>query len=311
MIHGVRYVRQDVKYISQRHVCPICNTSLSVIKVFKVINSNSEEAKSIPSILPSTVIGNRGLKFRNYSTIGNIKWYWKEFKCQNCCRRFTVDQMKQIEAAPNECKEGLVASFDKSPKQTDELLVEAESNLSPEKGQKKTLKFALCIAIPIVFIVFILIAVVIALSSGSKFVDTNGPENFALTEITRDDILNKNNNYRSSMVSEKHSGWHTNIIGTSLRDCDYDQISKSFGKVYGVLILQATKISSDNLTLNIASSLESGNAEIIVLIDGEYYCSVDVNQNQYITLQNISHKEVIVKLAAEDAKIKIEVKRIY
>lgn len=170
---------------------------------------------------------------------------------------------------------------------------------------------ALCISIPVVVIVAILIAAVISLTSESDFVDTNGPENFALTEITRDDILSKDNNYRSFMVSERHSGRHTNIIGTRLRDYDYDHISRSFGKIHGIVILQATKISGNTLTLSISSSVESGNAEIVIIVDGEYYCSVDVNQDQSITLQNVSNKEVIVKLAGEEAKMKIDVTRVY
>ncbi len=170
---------------------------------------------------------------------------------------------------------------------------------------------ALCISIPVAIIVAILIAVIISLASESNFVDTNGPENFALTEITRDDILSKNNNYRSSMASEQHSGRHTNIIGTKLPDVDYDHISRSFGKIHGVVILQATKISGNTLTFNINSSVESGNAEIVIIVDGEYYCSVDVNQNQSITLQNISNKEILIKLAGEEAKMKIDVTRVY
>ena len=170
---------------------------------------------------------------------------------------------------------------------------------------------ALCISIPVVVIVAILIAVIISLTSESDFIDTNGPENFALTEITQDDILSKDNNCRSSVREASHSGRHTNIIGTRLRDCDYDYISKSFGKIHGVMILQATKISENTLTLNINSSVESGNAEIVIVVDGEYYCSVDVNQHQSITLQNVSNKEVIVKLAGEEAKMKIDVTRVY
>ena len=169
----------------------------------------------------------------------------------------------------------------------------------------------LCIAIPIAVILAILIAVIISLASESKFVDANGPDNFALTEITQDDILSKNNNYRSSMVSEKHSGRHSNILGTRLRDVDYDYTSRSFGKIHGVIILQATKISGNTLTLNINSSVESGNAEIVIVVDGEYYCSVDVNECQSITLQDVPNKEVIVKLAGEGAKMKIEVTRVY
>lgn len=190
---------------------------------------------------------------------------------------------------------------------------EASSEAEPigkhKKSIQKPLRLALCIAVPTIVITLILVTVIVL--STPKFVDTNGSDNFALTEITREDILKQDNNYRSSMESEKHSGFHTNFIGRKLRDCDYDSISKSFGKVYGVLILQATKIFSNTLTLHINSSVESGNAEIIILIDGEYYCSVDVNENHSITLQDISNKEVIVKLAAEDAKIKIDVNRIY
>ena len=309
MIHGVRYVRQDINYISQRHICPICNTSLGVIKVSKVINSNSEEVKKIPPIIPRTVIGTRGLKFRNYTAVGNIKWNWKEFECPSCSHRFTVDQMKQIEASPKECWEEMVASFDKLPEQTDEEIFGLESTQNTKKDRKKPLKIALCITISTIVIASILIAVIIL--STPEFVDTNGPDNFALTEITRGDILKLNKNYRASMVSEKHSGAHTNIIGTRLRDSDYDYISKSFGKLHGVLILQATKISRNSLTLNINSLVVSGNAEILIIVDGEYYCSVDVNQKQSITLQDISNKEVIVKLAGENAKMKIDVNRRY
>ena len=179
------------------------------------------------------------------------------------------------------------------------------------KKSKNTLALVLCITIPAVAALLIALAVIISVASSSKFVDTNGPENFSLTEITRGEILSKDNNYRSSMVSERHSGHHTNIIGTRLRDYDYDYISRSFGKIHGVVILQATKISKNTLTLNINSSVESGNAEIVIIVDGEYYCSVDVNQDQPITLQGISNKEVVVKLAGEGAKMKIDVTRVY
>ena len=309
MIHGVRYVRQDISYISKKHSCPICNTFLNTIEVSKIINSNSEEAKKITPIIPGTVIGTRGLKFRNYTAIGNIKWIWKEFECPNCCHRFTVEQMKQIEASPKECWEDIVASFDEFCEQANEENPKIDATINKNQNSTKPLKIALCIAIPVIIIALVLVAFIIV--STSKFVDTNGPYNFALTEITRDDILNKDNSYRSSMMSEKYYGLRTNVIGTRFRDCDYDYISKSFEKVYGVLTVQATRISSDSLTLNINSSVESGNAEIIILIDREYYCSVDVNENKSITLHGIANKEVLVKLAGEDAKIKIDVSRIY
>lgn len=57
--------------------------------------------------------------------------------------------------------------------------------------------------------------------------------------------------------------------------------------------------------------MESGNAEIVIIVDGEYYCSVDVNQDQSIMIQDVRDKEVIIKLAGEEAKMKIDVTRVY
>lgn len=170
---------------------------------------------------------------------------------------------------------------------------------------------ALCISIPVAVIAVILMAILIPFTLESDFVDTNGPDNFALTEISRDEILSKDNNYRSSVGSAKHAGKHTKIVGEELRECDYDYVSKDFRNLHGVVVFLATKTSENILTLNINSSVESGNAEIVIIVDGKYYCSVDVNQAQSITLQGISNKEVIVKLAGEGAKMKIDVTRVY
>lgn len=302
MIHGIRYVRQDVTYISKKHTCPICNAQLNVVKVSKIINSKSEEAHDLPPIVPRTVIG-RGVKFRNYNAVGNIKWIWKQFECPHCQHRFTVEQLKQIESSTKENWNAIISSFDEPPMQVDE-------EISMQQKKQNKLKLALLITIPIIIAFALAIWLIIELSS-SNFIDTNGPDNFALTEITREDILESDKNYKSSMEVKKRSGSRTYVVGTRFREYDRDNINISYGKLYGVTILQATKIFSNSLTLNISSSIESGNAEIIVVIDGEYYCSVNINQDQSISLQNISGKEVIIKLAGEDAKIKVDIVRTY
>lgn len=307
MVHGVRYVRQDVSYLSKKHSCPVCDTQLNVIKASKIINSASEETKEIPPIVPKITMSGRGIKFRKYNAIGNIKWIWKEFECPSCHHRFTVEQMKQIESAPKENWGEMVASFDELPQQTDEVTPETDSAQNAEKRVKNPLKLALCIAIPVVVLIVVLVAIMIF--STPKFVDTNGPDNFELTQITRDDILKPNSSYRSFMETEKHSGYQTYIVGEKFSECDYDYISRSYGKFHGISIIHATKIYTNRLTLDIDSSIESGNAEIVILVDGEYYCSVDVNQQQTVVLTHISGKEVLIKLAGEDAKIKIDVQR--
>ena len=113
-----------------------------------------------------------------------------------------------------------------------------------DSGQRKAkaFKIAICIAVPVLVIALIVGAVLRATTS--DFVDTNGVDNFALTEITREEILNSDSDYRATMSSEQHAGKHTNIVGTRLRDCDYDHVSRSFGRLDGVLILQATNVSA-------------------------------------------------------------------
>lgn len=302
MIHGIRYVRQDVIYISKKHYCPICNTLLNVVKVSKVINSNSEEAKDLPPILPKTVIG-RGVKFRNYTAVGNIKWIWKQFECPNCKHRFTVDQMKQIESSPKEQWIELVSSFNEP------LMNSNEENFENQKSKNK-LKLALLITIPTVILLSLVIMLFVFLTP-PDFVDTNGPENFSLVELTREDILKSENNYMASFQSINSGGAHTYIVGTRYREYDRDYINASYDMIHGVTMLQATKIFSNTLTLNINSLVEKGNAEIIITVDGEYYCSIPVNQYQFITLQDVSGKNVIVKLAGEVAKVKVDIVRTY
>ncbi len=179
------------------------------------------------------------------------------------------------------------------------------------KKSKSKLKLALLITIPTIIFLALVIGLIIIFLPSSDFVDTNGPDNFALVELTKEDILKSDNNYRASFKSIKRTGNHTYVVGTKFREYDRDYINASYGTIHGVTILQATKIFDNTLTLNIKSSVEKGNAEIFVTVDGEYYCSIPVNQNQSITLQDISGKEIIVKLAGEGAKLKVDVARTY
>lgn len=170
---------------------------------------------------------------------------------------------------------------------------------------------AQCLCIPLLVMALVLTVFAVTQCSDADFVDTNGPENFALTEITREDIVGEYEKFTVLTTSQTHSGKHTNISEAKLQKYDYDSISMAFEKIHGVVPLHASKVSDNTLTLKVNSSVEAGNAEIVILIEGEYYCSVEVNQNKSITLHNISDKEIVVKLAGEGAKMKVTVTRIY
>lgn len=49
--------------------------------------------------------------------------------------------------------------------------------------------------------------------------------------------------------------------------------------------------------------------EIIIMVDNEYYDSVAVNQTHTIVLNDVADKQVVLKIAAESAKLHIAVTR--
>lgn len=105
MAHGIRYINNDIAYVSKKHFCPDCKCELRKVEVSKVVNSDSDEAKNMPKMFSKTRIGSRGIKFRSYNYIGDIKYVWKEFECDICHRHFTVEEMKKIEGMSLESKE--------------------------------------------------------------------------------------------------------------------------------------------------------------------------------------------------------------
>lgn len=71
----------------KKHYCIDCAEQVRKIKVSRIVNSNSPEAKDFDF---HTV--------DNYM-IGDVKFIWVEFQCPKCKRQFTIDEMKQIEKA--------------------------------------------------------------------------------------------------------------------------------------------------------------------------------------------------------------------
>ena len=299
---NIVYRNDDPIYMAKKHFCPACNIQLKKVKMSQMVDGCSPDEEKSSTLFSDTRIGSRGVQFRKHKYIGETKYVWKEFECEQCGRHFTVTQMKSIEDAPQERKKELLAHFDASPKQENEPIRETE------KGIPKSVKLALCISIPVIIAIFVL---VICLIPKVEFADTNGPDNFTLNTITREDILKSRSSSSAFKSSKKYWGSGTKIRSGIYQEYDYTNVTCSYGKIDGVCVLQATKITGNTLTLNINSVVESGNAEIVILVDGEYYCSVDVNQNQSITLQGVADKIVLVKLAAESAKIKVDVSRAY
>ena len=69
----------------KKHYCPDCNSLLNKIKVSKIVNSESPEAKDFD------------FEALDNFMIGNVKFIWTEFRCPHCGKQISVDEMKLLE----------------------------------------------------------------------------------------------------------------------------------------------------------------------------------------------------------------------
>ena len=144
--------------------------------------------------------------------------------------------------------------------------------------------------------------------SGSHIEDTNGPQNTKLAVLTMDDILSDGHSSTTFASSSTCSGSNTNVSG-KLREYDYDKITFRAKKTSGIQVLHATKINSARMTLHINARVETGNLEVIILVDGVYHSHVTIGSKQAIQLDGIGGKTVVVKMAAESAEVSISITR--
>ena len=70
-----------------KHDCPVCGEELKRIKVSKIVNSGSEEAKDFDFSASG----------RDGYMIGNVKFIWTEFFCPKCSKNYSMTEIYQEE----------------------------------------------------------------------------------------------------------------------------------------------------------------------------------------------------------------------
>ncbi len=87
--HNVKRVFQRPFFVTfKKHHCPVCHNRLKKLKVSKVVNAKSEEAKNFDFSSPG-----------GEYMLGDVKFIWVEFRCPQCDKTYTVDQLYTIEKA--------------------------------------------------------------------------------------------------------------------------------------------------------------------------------------------------------------------
>ena len=70
----------------KKHYCPVCNEELKKVKVSRIVNSKSEEAKDFD-------FSSSGEGYM----IGNVKFIWTEFTCAKCRQNYSIDSIYHSE----------------------------------------------------------------------------------------------------------------------------------------------------------------------------------------------------------------------
>ncbi|MBQ9745941.1 MAG: hypothetical protein IJW21_03885 [Clostridia bacterium] len=86
-IHGNKREWKSPFWVNLRnHFCPNCDEIVNATTESKVVNSKSPEAKNHDFSLDFDT-----------NLAGNVKFTWTVFECPVCKRRFSIEEMKQIE----------------------------------------------------------------------------------------------------------------------------------------------------------------------------------------------------------------------
>ena len=159
-----------------------------------------------------------------------------------------------------------------------------------------------------VLISLVLVHLMFGLMKRGAIEDTNGAFDTSLTTVCVEDV--QTNRYSAVMLQSRNVGSNTNVGGI-LKKYDFDSCTVSARSLSGVMTVQATNVDADELTLEIDTTLQSGNMEVFIIVDGEVAQQAEVNKTQTITLTDIAGKEVLVKIGAESAEMEIAVNRTY
>lgn len=81
MISGIKHINSHPFFFMKRHYCSKCNEKLKVVKVSRIVNSNSADAKNYDFSLGDTYLS------------GDVKFVYKMLECPKCKVRFSAEEI--------------------------------------------------------------------------------------------------------------------------------------------------------------------------------------------------------------------------
>lgn len=176
-----------------------------------------------------------------------------------------------------------------------------------KKNNRKTIsvKYIACIGL----VAAIAVTVGIITGVNSIIEDTNGVNDYGLSKITLDDIINRSVTPNQFFTSITFDG-NKSLVSGKYEDIDFDIVEYSAKSLSGTLVLNASKVNNENLVLELDNKVYSGNCRIIVTVDGVYYDEFELNKSDAVVVQDAKEKNILVIVAGEDAECEVSLVRI-
>ena len=128
-------------------------------------------------------------------------------------------------------------------------------------------------------------------------------ENFAPETVSDGEIVASGEHFNAFRISTHKSGESTGIGGFIYDEYDHDKVKLSVKWITGIKLLSASKVKDATLDLNIESTLESGDAKIVIIRDREIVEYVDLGQSVNLSYEVSGEHTYYVKLLCADAKL--------
>ena len=127
---------------------------------------------------------------------------------------------------------------------------------------------------------------------------------FKISELTSEQIVNTEGECKAFMTSFKRSGSRSGFD-----DEDGDKTVYSAKKVTGIKNVSTTLAKDCTLVLNIDTTLESGNAEVVVIMDDKIVERFNAGEQKTFEYSVSGEHKFYVRILCEEAKISITTTR--
>lgn len=134
-------------------------------------------------------------------------------------------------------------------------------------------------------------------------------KSFKISELTDETIVSVDSDFKAFMTRTGRSGSRSGIDSLYFMDVDGDKTEYSAKKITGVNTVSATLAKDCTLVLNIDTTLEAGNAEVVVIMDDKIVNRFNAGDKKVLEYKVNGEHMFYVRILCEKAKISITTTR--